>query len=143
MSGLCNGIIFGTINSFGVLYVEVLKLYADDSDASSKASLIGSMAIGFTFLLSSVSGVLADKFGIRLIAFIGGLLATLGMLLSSFFLHRVKTQMSFITFGEVSLFNFFFRLRSFSSPTASCSVAAPPLCTRRRWPSWVTTSSAG
>merc|ERR1719245_1031685 len=49
-SFLCNGVIFGTINSSGVLFVYIKKSYKGDGDASAKASLVASLAIGTTFL---------------------------------------------------------------------------------------------
>ncbi len=86
---LCNGVIFGIINSFGVIFVQLKELYAGD-DAATKASLVGSISVGCTFFLSPVSGILADKLGIRKTVFLGGLVASLGMLLSSFLVHEVS-----------------------------------------------------
>ncbi len=86
-SFLTNGVIFGTINSFGTLFVELkAELEEDDPTASAaaKASLVGAMAVGATFAVSPVSGALADRFGIRRTAFFGGFVATCGMLASSF-----------------------------------------------------------
>lgn len=98
-SFLTNGLIFGTINTFGVIFV-FLKSELDEkveegveseaTNSAGKAALVGAMAVGATFALSPVSGILADKYGLRLIAFIGGLIATLGMFLSSFFVHNVS-----------------------------------------------------
>jgi MCP family monocarboxylic acid transporter-like MFS transporter 10 len=48
--------------------------------------------VGTTFLLSPISGMLADKFGIRQTVFMGGLIASLGMLLSSFLVDQVSQQ---------------------------------------------------
>lgn len=89
-SFLCNGIIFGTINSYGVLFVYLKDRFKDNEDAATKASLVGSITVGATFLLSALAGILTDRFGIRKTAFFGGLLATLGMLLSSFFVDRIE-----------------------------------------------------
>ena len=47
------------------------------------ASLVGSTAVGATFILSPVASMLTDKFGIRKTAFVGSVLASSGMLLSS------------------------------------------------------------
>ena len=70
-------------------------MYQDqnDPDAATKASLVGSLQIGATFALSPVSGMLADKFGIRRTAFFGGFVATLGVFLSSFFFENVSRLM--------------------------------------------------
>ena len=51
---------------------------------------MASLAIGTTFLLSPISSILVDKFGIRKTAFTGGFIATLGMFLSSFAVERVS-----------------------------------------------------
>lgn len=97
-SFLTNGVIFGIINSFGVIFVYLKDRFGDDSDAATKASLIGSSAIGTTFFLSAVSSILVDKFGIRTTAFCGGLIAFLGMYLSSFCLDS-GGYMLFLTYG--------------------------------------------
>ena len=88
-SFLCNGVIFGIINSYGPIFSYLKKEYKDDPDASSKASLVGSLAMGTTFLLSPVSSILVDKFGVRRVAFAGGFIAFMGMFLSSFVVDQV------------------------------------------------------
>uniref|UniRef100_A0A675AGA2 Uncharacterized protein n=1 Tax=Anopheles darlingi TaxID=43151 RepID=A0A675AGA2_ANODA len=86
---LCNGVLFGVINTYSVIYLTLQKQLDEigDKEASSKAALVGSLTIGTTFLLSPVSGILTDKIGLRRTTFIGGLLTCSGMLLSSFFTH--------------------------------------------------------
>lgn len=49
-----------------------------------------------TFLLSPVASILTDKFGIRRTAFLGGFLATMGMLISSFV---TSLELMYITYG--------------------------------------------
>ncbi|BFF92813.1 monocarboxylate transporter 10 [Drosophila madeirensis] len=89
---LCNGIIFGFINTYGVLH----SLLSDrltalgDPEAFSKAALVGSLAIGTTFLFSTVAGCLTDKIGLRLTTFAGGVLSAGGLLLSSFFTENIS-----------------------------------------------------
>ena len=87
-ASLCNGIIFCILNSFGVLYVHLEKLYQEDSDSATKASLVGSVAVGTTFFLSPVSGILADKLGIRLTVLLGSVIASVGMFASSFLVNQ-------------------------------------------------------
>ena len=84
-SFLCNGIIFGIINSFGTVFVELEKQIKDENPgaAGMLASLVGSAAVGATFLLSPISSILTDRFGIRKTAFAGSVLASIGMLLSA------------------------------------------------------------
>lgn len=55
------------------------------------------MALGATFLLSPVSGILTDKIGLRSTTFIGGVLMTAGMILSSMFCHNI--QLLYLTYG--------------------------------------------
>ncbi|XP_064083599.1 monocarboxylate transporter 10-like isoform X2 [Macrobrachium nipponense] len=95
----CNGIIFGTINSSGLLFEKLLQKLKDDGveNAAFKASIVTSLAIGSTFFLSTVAGILTDILGIRLTTFIGGALATAGMFISSFFCDQVEVLM--ITYG--------------------------------------------
>lgn len=85
-SFFCNGILFGVINSYGVLYAEFHDNLQRQNvtDASGKAALVGSLAMGATFFISPVSGVLTDNIGIRTTTFLGGAIASSGMLLSSF-----------------------------------------------------------
>ena len=87
-ASLCNGVVFSILNSFGVLFIRLKALYADDPDSATKASLVGSVAVGTTFFLSPVAGILADKLGIRLTVLAGSLVAALGMLASSFLVNQ-------------------------------------------------------
>ena len=91
-SFLYNGIIFGLINSYGAIYVALKHQYDQEKSESSetKASFIGSLLVGSTFILSPISGVLVDRFGIRKTAFIGGLIATTGVFISSFSVNNVR-----------------------------------------------------
>ncbi|XP_053662553.1 monocarboxylate transporter 10 [Anopheles marshallii] len=88
---LCNGVLFGVINTYSVVYLSLQKQLQEigDNEASSKAALVGSLTIGTTFLLSPVSGILTDKIGLRRTTFIGGLLTCGGMFASSYFTHNV------------------------------------------------------
>ena len=96
-SFLCNGIIFGLINSYGAIYVALKNTYDlnDDENSETKASFVGSLLVGSTFVLSPISGVLVDRFGIRRTAFIGGLIATIGVFLSSFFIDHVSLSIKY------------------------------------------------
>ena len=82
---LVNGIIFGIINTFGILFVELKKEMVANGveDASAKCSLVGSLTIGTTFFLSFLVGILSDKIGLRATAVLGSCLATTGMGLSA------------------------------------------------------------
>ncbi|XP_061397088.1 monocarboxylate transporter 10 [Musca vetustissima] len=96
---LCNGVIFGIINTYGVIHKLLTERLQEqgDTDASSKAALVGSLTIGTTFLLSPVAGCLTDKIGLRLTTLIGGILSSGGLLLSSFFTY--STGALYVTYG--------------------------------------------
>ncbi|XP_071445608.1 monocarboxylate transporter 10 isoform X2 [Hetaerina americana] len=98
-SFLTNGIVFGVMNSYSIIYAVLQeRLEADGvSEASSKASLVGSLTIGCTFALSPVAGVLTDRYGIRPTAVFGGCLAAIGMMSSSFLSHSVEAL--YLTYG--------------------------------------------
>ncbi|XP_063701202.1 monocarboxylate transporter 10 isoform X2 [Culicoides brevitarsis] len=83
---LCNGVIFGIINTYSVIYLRLQQQLEEsgDKEASSKAALVGSLTIGSTFFLSPISGILVDKIGIRKTTVLGGVLCAGGMFFSSF-----------------------------------------------------------
>lgn len=98
-SFLCNGIIFGIINTSGITYNKIAKKLQEDGDpnAAFKGAMVMSLSIGSTFLFSVVAGVLTDTLGIRITTLIGGALSTAGMLISSFFPDNVEVLM--FTYG--------------------------------------------
>lgn len=60
-------------------------------------ALVGSLTIGTTFLLSPVSGILTDKIGLKTTTFVGGVLMTVGMMLSSILYHNI--YLLYLTYG--------------------------------------------
>ncbi|XP_001993732.2 monocarboxylate transporter 10 [Drosophila grimshawi] len=96
---LCNGVIFGLINTYGVLHKLLTERLTalGDTEANSKAALVGSLTIGTTFFLSPVAGVLTDKIGLRLTTFLGGMLASGGLFLSSFCSDNISAM--YFTYG--------------------------------------------
>ncbi|CAG9858588.1 unnamed protein product [Phyllotreta striolata] len=90
-SFFCNGILFGVINSYGVLYKELHDslMARNVTNAAGQAALVGSFSMGTVFLVSPVSGVLTDLVGIRKTTFLGGAIASTGMFLSSFFTENI------------------------------------------------------
>lgn len=94
-----NGTIFGIMNCFGVLYVKLKdKFGGTHEEAAFVTSWVGSVSIGMTFLLSPLASIMTDHLGIRKTAFLGGLLATLGMLISSFV---SSLELLYITYGVI------------------------------------------
>lgn len=92
-----NGTIFGVMNCFGVLYVKLKDKFGEThEEAAFVTSWVGSVSIGMTFLLSPVASILTDKWGIRTTSFIGGLMATIGMLVSSFV---NSLELLYLTYG--------------------------------------------
>ncbi|VVD00482.1 unnamed protein product, partial [Leptidea sinapis] len=90
-SFLTNGLIFGVINSYSVIYTVLLKNLKDANvpNADTKAALVGSLTMGTTFLLSPLSGVLTSVMGLRLTATLGGTIATTSLVISSFLTSHV------------------------------------------------------
>eukprot|EP00092_Neocalanus_flemingeri_P032266 GFUD01035077.1.p1 GENE.GFUD01035077.1~~GFUD01035077.1.p1 ORF type:complete len:470 (+),score=60.91 GFUD01035077.1:250-1659(+) len=96
---LANGIVFGIINTFGILFVK-LKADMEEAgveDAATKCALVGSLTIGTTFFLSFLVGMLADKIGLRATSVLGGVLATLGMGLSTVGYKHIEAL--YVTYG--------------------------------------------
>ncbi|KAK0084170.1 hypothetical protein PV326_006382 [Microctonus aethiopoides] len=94
-----NGILFSVINSYSLIFLELIKKLEEigETEVNAKAALVGSLTIGTTFFLSPVAGILTDKIGIQMTTFIGGALAFGGMLLSSIFSHKV--EILYLTYG--------------------------------------------
>jgi len=97
---LTNGIIFGIINTFGILFVRLKKDMeeANVEGAATKVSLVGSLTIGTTFFLSFLVGILSDKLGLRFTAILGSCLATLGMGLSATVGYK-QVEYLYLTYG--------------------------------------------
>lgn len=91
-----HGAVFGIINCFGVLYPVIHDLAPDKEQASFHASLVGSLCVGTTFAMSPVASLLADKFGARITVICGGLIGSIGLLLSSW---AFKVPYLWITYG--------------------------------------------
>ncbi|KAF7402675.1 hypothetical protein HZH66_004942 [Vespula vulgaris] len=94
-----NGVLFSVINTYSLIYLELQKklLEAGETEVSSKASLVGSLTIGTTFFLSPIAGILTDKIGIQMTTFLGGAIASSGMLLSSMLSDKV--ELLYMTYG--------------------------------------------
>ncbi|CAB3226726.1 unnamed protein product [Arctia plantaginis] len=98
-SFMTNGLVFGVINSYSVIF-PVVESYVQSqnvTNASSRASLVGSLAMGATFFMSPLSGVLAGILGLRMTAVLGGSIAATGMFLSSFVVDNVSAL--YFTYG--------------------------------------------
>lgn len=98
-SFVINGVLFSVINTYSLIYLELQRRLTEAgvTEVSSKASLVGSLTIGTTFFLSPIAGILTDKIGIQMTTFLGGLLASGGMLLSSMLSDKV--ELLYLTYG--------------------------------------------
>ncbi|XP_076466184.1 monocarboxylate transporter 10-like [Babylonia areolata] len=98
LTSMCsNGTMFGSLNTFGILYVALVSRYpGDDTYNTFKTSWVGSVCSGLCFMLCIAASILSDRFGIRIVSFIGGALAFAGML-SSAFVDNV--MMYYLTYG--------------------------------------------
>uniref|UniRef100_A0A0K2V2E9 Monocarboxylate transporter 10like [Apis florea] n=2 Tax=Lepeophtheirus salmonis TaxID=72036 RepID=A0A0K2V2E9_LEPSM len=99
-SFLVNGIIFGTINSFGIIFPELRTVHKDKIEVSARVSFVGSLAFGVTFIFIPVSGMLMDKLGLRVCTFIGACIAFFGMIMASLVFHKLELlYLSSLLFG--------------------------------------------
>ncbi|KAM3958938.1 monocarboxylate transporter 10-like protein kar [Aphomia sociella] len=98
-SFLTNGLLFGVMNCYSVIYTELVKLLQAEEvvNAESRAALVGTLAMGTMFLLSPLSGVLTALMGLRMTAVLGGTIATIGLLISSFVVSNVNAL--YFTYG--------------------------------------------
>ena len=98
-SFIVNGVVFGIINTFGIIFVKLKENLeaAGEEEAAFKCSLVGSLAIGSTFFFSFLAGVLTDRLGLRTTALTGSLLATLGLGLSAIF--HANINVLYLTYG--------------------------------------------
>ncbi|XP_074652260.1 monocarboxylate transporter 12-like isoform X4 [Tubulanus polymorphus] len=74
---ICDGLIF----SFGVIFVHLLDHFRE---SRSMTSWVGSLLLGMCMFNGPVAGALSKVFGFRQVAFAGSIIATSGMLASSF-----------------------------------------------------------
>ena len=110
---------FGIINTFGILFVKLRERQEaeGDPDAAFKCSLVGSLAIGSTFFISFLAGILVDRVrlffvliflskyfchfifqvGLRTTAMCGALLSTLGLALSAIYHDNISVL--YLTYG--------------------------------------------
>ncbi|XP_043485043.1 monocarboxylate transporter 10 isoform X2 [Leptopilina heterotoma] len=98
-SFLINGILFSVINSYSPIYGNLKQRLNDAglSDTAEKAAIVGSLQLGTTFGMSPVAGILTKKIGLPVTTFLGGLIASLGVLISAFVLDSVETL--YLTYG--------------------------------------------
>ncbi|KAJ8310206.1 hypothetical protein KUTeg_012071 [Tegillarca granosa] len=74
-------IVYGIANTSGVVYVVMLDVF---ERSKAETSWISSLITAVTFFLSPFSGLLVNRFGTRKVAFCGGLVASTGLIASSF-----------------------------------------------------------
>lgn len=99
-----NGIVFGLINCFGILYVALRDKYAKgDPNISFKTAWVGSVNTGVTFFMCMISSILSDRLGIRITGFCGGILALIGILSSAFV---EDLMLLYLTYGVFMGFGF-------------------------------------
>lgn len=100
----CNGTVFSSINTFGILFVAMRAEFGGE-DIGFKISWVGSVCTGLTFLLCMVASIMSDRFGIRKVAFIGGALAFIGMFSSAFV---TDLMLYYLTYGVLMGMGFAF-----------------------------------
>ncbi|XP_045197164.2 monocarboxylate transporter 10-like isoform X2 [Mercenaria mercenaria] len=94
-----NGTVFGIINTFGIVYVQMRDHYSEnDPEVSLKTAFVGSTCTGVTFLMCTVSSILSDRLGIRKTACTGAVLATVGLIATAFI---KKLELLYLTYGLI------------------------------------------
>ncbi|XP_067903362.1 monocarboxylate transporter 8 [Heterodontus francisci] len=94
----CNGSIFGIQNSFGILYVMLLKELENRNDPNIqfKTAWVGAVSMGMIFFCSPVVSIFTDWFGCRKTAMGGAAVAFIGLLSSSF---TKSLELRYFTYG--------------------------------------------
>ncbi|XP_013886133.1 monocarboxylate transporter 10 [Austrofundulus limnaeus] len=82
----CNGSVFGIQNSFGLMFLSLLREFGSehDSDLRFRTSWVGSLSMGMIFFCSPIVSVFTDIFGCRITAVGGAAVGLVGLLASSF-----------------------------------------------------------
>ncbi|KAH3855145.1 monocarboxylate transporter 12-like [Dreissena polymorpha] len=86
-------VVVGGIKAYGVLYTEMVSVYAS---GSGNTAWIGSTTLLLMFGLGPVANLLSQRFTFRTVAFVGGLLVGLGFVTSSFV---PSIEYMYLTFG--------------------------------------------
>ncbi|XP_023203349.1 monocarboxylate transporter 10 [Xiphophorus maculatus] len=96
----CNGSVFGIQNSFGLLFLSMLREFGSehDPDLRFRTSWVGSLSMGMIFFCSPIVSIFTDIFGCRITAVGGAAVGLVGLLASSF----VKSlNVMYFTYGVV------------------------------------------
>nr|KAG5710547.1 hypothetical protein BaRGS_013193 [Batillaria attramentaria] len=88
----------------GMIYVAILEEYSrGDLDISFKTSWVMSLASGLMFLMSVVTGILCDRFGVLLGAGFGLTFSPALVILGFYFKRRLGLANGIVMFGSASL----------------------------------------
>ncbi|XP_062615592.1 monocarboxylate transporter 10-like [Saccostrea cucullata] len=94
---LTNGTAFSILNTFGIIYVYLVKEYAKGDHAIAfKTSWVGSVCTGITFLMCIFASICSDRIGIRPTAFFGAALGVIGLFSSAFI---TQLELLYLTYG--------------------------------------------
>ncbi|KAJ7374169.1 hypothetical protein OS493_009511 [Desmophyllum pertusum] len=86
-------VIFGTIQSFGTLFISLLN---DFKSGESATAWVGSLGYGFLFVIGPVTTALCEHFGCRVMACAGSVLTTISLVVTSF---APSISSMYFTFG--------------------------------------------
>lgn len=101
-SFMCHFIADGIAFTFGVIYSDLLSSFGA---SKSTTSWVGSLFVGIPLLCGPLAGVFVSKYGCRSSAIFGGIITSLGMLLSSF---ANSIEMLCFTYGILAGFGLAF-----------------------------------
>ncbi|XP_069104625.1 monocarboxylate transporter 13-like [Argopecten irradians] len=133
-------IVYGNSYTSGIVYYVILDVF---QKSRAETSWVASVITAATFATCPISGVLVNRFGMRIVAFVGGIVASSGLMASSFatslpaltFCYGVITGIGCgLTFipGSVAVARYFTKRRNIAMGLAGAgsgigSFAFPPL----------------
>ncbi|KAI5698488.1 hypothetical protein M8J75_007623 [Diaphorina citri] len=97
-SFMVNVIADGITFSFGVIFIEFLHYFGE---GKSKTAWIGSLFMSIPLLSGPIASFLTDRYGCRKVTILGGILAAIGFILSSF---TSSINVLLVTFGIIAGF---------------------------------------
>ncbi|ORZ17538.1 major facilitator superfamily domain-containing protein [Lobosporangium transversale] len=97
----------GYVSIYGIFQSQYDDIYGAQGASTSDVSLVGSLAVGFQFGFTIISGPLMNRFGYKVVLWSGSIIGSLGLLLASWgsqLWHLYLTQGAMFGIG-VSLLN--------------------------------------
>lgn len=101
-SFMCHFVADGIAFTFGVIYTELIVEFQGSKSATS---WIGSLFAGMPLICAPIAGLMVNRYGCRLTTIIGGLITSVGLLISSF---ARSVEVMAISYGVIAGFGLSF-----------------------------------